>query len=1167
MSFPLLSCEQVREKRKREIRGGGHEEEQEGMEEEKEFSEDEVLESPVEKNATEKTEDKKADELMKRKASDESVGSVQTPVAAVMKRMRIKGPEKSAMMSSPVMSTPSPMVPRQLFPDMSSSAKKQTTMSRFFKSPTSASPTGTENMTADGELPAKKQGNRVKDTVRAMLMAGLISKDGSVISATEKNVESLAQDIGSKMSKFEKDTGGRPKKLNENKRGVAGGMSSNVRLKGQRLLRQDLPVSMKHKICETIFSSRAEFASDEKLFSAMAKKFCMKLKRLRYIWRKRVHWKMLMEKHQQSAAEQMRPGRGADRGVHGTGAVKHVKMRAAGGGQKIEFPQLYEKVKAWVEMERSHGHTVLKRHISWKYMEYLQAEHIALQEKIEAGNASSHEKVTAQKAQKQLQALELEKNQNKRGDHLMRWMGAKQLKPNLKTTISEVEQEVRACLSWQQHDYQMHRMAAKKDKDMKELFARPEEAKANMRQAVLGFSDQIPLWVKMGSDKEIFAAHELKKAAPSVRAHRQKIAEDLRQQAEAKGTSAESLEDGKKDEAKTSVEDEINQQVVEHEEEEFVISDPQSQAMSGKTHQTVQREISDKYRITFEAHQLVTGFFDESQDPQGHVLPGILIVPGPHASLSNINDNDEWIHSESFQYMGQMRHHVAGQKVGRVLEPWRKLRKMSPELFRHFKVMSQPASNMDSVLMSWQIRDQSAQYPMSLWQRDCFGAVFTDDVRMSQFLAHQVQATIVSKMTSALQLTDTDFSHEFKSLMRRAVDEKRRVGMMKQRQDEAAPSDLHKLSIREIAECLDLSMQAMIDKNHEKQWVLAGLRRNGFLVLRPEKQGRMVHQENQQWCQDKPIGSSRISQTWLRNRMSWVKENGMKVEPPVWDKIEGAKELADLIEWSYSNDKPKNDELINLDELPDWVQACQFQLPLDLRRQLALKEQGMSKAALERREKMKEKRVQRKLRQEAKQALTEDQRAEISSNLKSGSRMEAMLAMVPSARAKASAKTKTKSAGRIAKEKQKSNKKQKSNEKLIQKSQQKELVRKETVKEFNKMKSDEINQSQQALKPDENEAFADELPLPPPDEPPPEYEKPEGKWRVISELCMPLYGRQSEIFSASADEYQILFDPDVRYNAEKLSWVKKAYTMRVDELPKPHAWQFPQLSMSRAVKQ
>eukprot|EP00438_Fugacium_kawagutii_P015848 Skav209332 [mRNA] locus=scaffold241:476:7318:+ [translate_table: standard] len=339
--------------------------------------------------------------------------------------------------------------------------------------------------------------------------------------------------------------------------------------------------------------------------------------------------------------------------------------------------------------------------------------------------------------------------------------------------------------------------------------------------------------------------------------------------------------------------------------------------------------------------------------------------------MSNINENDEWIQSESFEYMGQKRHHVAGQKVGRVLEPWRKLRKERPDLFRHFRVMSQPASNMDGILMSWQIREQSAQYPLSLWQRDCFGAVFTDQVRQTQFMGHQVQATIMSKMTSALQLTDTDFSHEFKSLMKREVDEKRRLGMMRQREDVAAPSDIHKLSIMEIAECLDKSMQKMIEKNDEKQWVLAGLRRNGFLVMRPDQQGKMVHQVDQPWCEDKPIGSSRISQTWMKNRLSWVKEGGMKVEPPVWERIEGAKELADLIEWSYSHEKPKQNEMIDLDELPDWVEACQFQLPLDLRRQLALKESTMSEAQQARRSKLKEKRQQRKLRTEAKAALVE----------------------------------------------------------------------------------------------------------------------------------------------------------------------------------------------------
>eukprot|EP00438_Fugacium_kawagutii_P003448 Skav229316 [mRNA] locus=scaffold2616:95961:99953:+ [translate_table: standard] len=965
------------------------------------------------------------------------------------------------------------------------------------------------------------------------------------------------------MSNPFKDKGGRPKKLDERLRGVAGGLKSNIRLKNQRLLRQDLPVAMKHKICETIFGNRLEFASEEMLMAAMAKKFSMRSKRLKMIWKKRAHWKQLVEKHQQSQTLEMRTGRGAHHGVHGTGAVKHVKMRAAGGGQKLEFPEVYEKVKNWVEMERSHGHSVLKRHISWKYMEFLRAEHVVLKEKMESGHATNNEKVSYEKSMKQLQALENPRNQEKRAEHLMRWMGAKQLVPNLKTTISEVEQEVRACLTWQYHDSQMHRMAAKRDEDMRQLFARPDEAKANMSKAVLGFSDQIPLWVKMGSEKEIFAAHEVRTSGRTQKAHRMRIAENMREQAQAKGTSAQTLEDEKKEEPMSSVADERNQQLVEHEEDEFHVSDAKSQAASGKTHETVQREISDKYRITFEAHQLVTHWFDESHDPVGHVLPGILIVPGPHASMSNINENDEWIQSESFEYMGQVRHHVAGQKVGRVLEPWRRLRKERPDLFRHFRVMSQPASNMDGILMSWQIREQSAMYPMSLWQRDCFGAVFTDQVRQSQFIGHQVQATIMGKMTSAMQLTDTDFSHEFKSHMRREVDEKRRLGMMRQRADVAAPSDIHKLSIREIAECLDMSMQKMIDKNDKKQWVLAGLRRNGFLVMRPDQQGKMVHQIDQPWCQDKPIGSSRISQTWLKNRLSWVKERGMKVEPPVWERIEGAKELADLIEWSYSHENPKKHEMIDLDELPDWVEACQFQLPLDLRRQLALKESTMSEARQARRSKLKEKRQQRKLRNEAKAALNEEEREEIRSNLKSGSRMDAMLQMVPSARAKAKAKSKSKakSEGRIAKEKEKAKNKKKTGERAIQKGQQKELMRKETVKAFKKMKSDEKVESQAALPP------ADELPLPAPVEPPPEYEKPAGKWRVISEQAVTLYGRQGDILSASEDQYQILFDADVRYNTEKLSWVRQEYCMRVDELPHPHTWQFPQLSISRTIKQ
>ena len=66
---------------------------------------------------------------------------------------------------------------------------------------------------------------------------------------------------------------------------------------------------------------------------------------------------------------------------------------------------------------------------------------------------------------------------------------------------------------------------------------------------------------------------------------------------------------------------------------------------------------------------------------------------------------------------------------------------------------------------------------MRLHQRDCFGAAFVDQVRQMQFLAHEVPSSIVAKMTSALQLTDTDFSHQFKACVRQSVDETMRTGM------------------------------------------------------------------------------------------------------------------------------------------------------------------------------------------------------------------------------------------------------------------------------------------------------------------------------------------------------------------------------------------------------
>jgi len=59
-------------------------------------------------------------------------------------------------------------------------------------------------------------------------------------------------------------------------------------------------------------------------------------------------------------------------------------------------------------------------------------------------------------------------------------IGAKIRSTNLTTQLSDVEQQIRAELRWNQHDYQIWRIAQMKDEDYKELFSWPDQAKQQM---------------------------------------------------------------------------------------------------------------------------------------------------------------------------------------------------------------------------------------------------------------------------------------------------------------------------------------------------------------------------------------------------------------------------------------------------------------------------------------------------------------------------------------------------------------------------------------------------------------------------------------------------------------------------------------------------------------
>ena len=108
---------------------------------------------------------------------------------------------------------------------------------------------------------------------------------------------------------------------------------------------------------------------------------------------------------------------------------------------------------------------------------------------------------------------------------------------------------------------------------------------------------------------------------------------------------------------------------------------------------------------------------------------------------------------------------------------------------------------------------------LSIWMRDAYGPAFSEHTVRTLFMGHQLQSSIMPKMTSALQLTDTDFAMSFKAAVRRGIDEI----LMPQ-----AGEPMQKLGIREMATALDKAMEHMVKKNEETDWVLAGLRRNGF---------------------------------------------------------------------------------------------------------------------------------------------------------------------------------------------------------------------------------------------------------------------------------------------------------------------------------------------------
>ena len=93
--------------------------------------------------------------------------------------------------------------------------------------------------------------------------------------------------------------------------------------------------------------------------------------------------------------------------------------------------------------------------------------------------------------------------------------------------------------------------------------------------------------------------------------------------------------------------------------------------MEGQTQMRGADPAGEKCRITFEARQAVSGFFQghSGEDvpgdrPRSHILPSILVVKGGYARLDNIAADHTFVKDEVF-WLGEKKvERKAGQKTG-----------------------------------------------------------------------------------------------------------------------------------------------------------------------------------------------------------------------------------------------------------------------------------------------------------------------------------------------------------------------------------------------------------------------------------------------------------------------------------------------------------------------
>ena len=797
------------------------------------------------------------------------------------------------------------------------------------------------------------------------------------------------------------------------------------RTQGSRLKRIELSAAKKLSMAEAMLAARDEYANPQDFWRAMVAKFSLSKRQLSHILSKR---DKLRDVVKLKVAKKPK--------------TRTKRVRHSGAGRKAPFPEVLSQLRQWLSLERACGHTMAKSDLVAEFILRLRASAAGLRmtarDKTELSPLQAQE-LLQQASDREARAEKLSASpvyRKSQAVKLLRWLGAKYTTTELVSNISPLEAEVRCKLTWQEFDKCLWLAALSSTQQLAEanVVASAQEFVKQRQHLVVGFSDQVPLWAKATGRKAVFGASEFHPSDVSkdFSEIRQAIAEVMEADEKPEmmvlpildslpqtASSALVLKEETATPEKTAT-----PQAAAEQKEQSGATPPapaeQKQQSGGpepkrrlKGKQSVPSgqagslttlgfSAEERFRITYEARQLLHQVVGGPEQPVlGSVGKGLLVVPGQWARLSNISEKGTWLKTETFRMGSKSVTHFEGQPVGRALEAYRKVRASHPELVSELEIMSQPASNVDSVILSWSVEAQASEYPCSVWQRDCFSSVFSDSAVQSMALAQQISCLVAAKCTSKQQITASDFAKQFKALVRQKLTALRTEFQQAQK----GVSSVWRVGALEIVKSVVWAQQKMAEKNAEDSWVLRAAVRNGLLVWRPDpSSGKLEKLTTQKWAEglELQMGSRRFPVDWLRDRLRWLDESGKPLEPD-WILSDSAKEISDLLRWDYFN--PEEDAENEPDQQPDLGEDLAEDLLVPLQNSLQLRihpklrraelrrtaASGFQDLRSKRKERLKDKEDRAHLRKQLRGKLLEGLRKKLAQ----GSRKEALAEVVP----------------------------------------------------------------------------------------------------------------------------------------------------------------------------